>query len=166
MHRGEIASPNLKIRRTLHRFFEVGILIKGIDGGLELVGDFLLLVLTPGAIRGIVFFFVQAELKEDPTDLVVNLLLHTTRNVVQDRRLASAFLIVHGVAKLLLVAGLVANKLWSYPVAIVVFAAFTVYQLYQLGHRYTLFLGAITVLDIVVILLIIGEYRFARMSRT
>jgi uncharacterized membrane protein len=155
-----------KFRKTLHRLFEVGILIKGIDGGLELLGGLLLLVLSPGTISGIVFFFVQAELKEDPTDLIVNLLLHTTRNVLQNKVLASVFLLVHGVAKLLLVAGLLANKRWSYPVAIVVFAAFTVYQTYQLSYQYSLLLVTLTILDVVVILLVIGEYRYARTARS
>jgi uncharacterized membrane protein len=71
--KGEPSSP--KARRALHRFFELGILIKGIDCGLELVGGLLLLFLSPAAISGVLFFFVQGELKEDPTDLVANLLL-------------------------------------------------------------------------------------------
>jgi uncharacterized membrane protein len=66
-------------------------------------------------------------LKEDPTDLVANLLLRTTGKMVQSPVSASAFLSVHGVVKLLLVAGLAANKLWSYPTAHAVFAGFTIY---------------------------------------
>lgn len=159
MDSGEVESRNRKSRRTLHRFFELGILVKGIDGGLELVGGLLLLFLSPAAFRGIIFFFVRGELKEDPTDLVANLLLHTTGSVIQVRVSASVLLIVHGAVKLLLVGGLAANKHWSYPAAIVVFAAFTVYQLYQLGHQYSLFLGIVTLLDAIVILLVIEEYR-------
>jgi uncharacterized membrane protein len=88
---------------------------------------------------------IRGELREDPTDLVANMLLHSTRNVIRSRTLAIAFLPVHGAAKVLLVARLVSNKLWSYPANIVVFGAFTVYQLYELGHQYSLFLGAVTV---------------------
>ncbi len=163
--RGEDQSSDPKSRWNLHRFFEVGILLKGIDGGLELIGGLLLLVLSHGAINGIVYFFVEAELKEDPTDLVANLLLHSTRHLIQDRRLASAFLIVHGVAKLLLVAGLLANKLWSYPAAIVVFAAFTVFQICQLGYQFSFFLGVLTVIDVLVLMLVICEYRYVRAAR-
>ena len=166
MDRGEVESPNLKTSGTLHLFFELGVLIKGIDGGLELVGGLLLLFLPPAEISRIVLFFVRGELKEDPTDLVVNLLLHTTRQVIQARVSASAFLILHGAVKLLLVGGLATNKLWSYPAAIVMFAAFTVYQLYQLGHQYSLFLGGVTVLDVIVILLVIAEYRHVKMAGT
>jgi uncharacterized membrane protein len=81
--------------RNLHRFFELSILIKGIDGGLELVVGLLLVFLSPVAINRVVFFFVEGELKGDPTDLVANLLLHTTRSAIDVRVPASVFPIVH-----------------------------------------------------------------------
>ena len=154
------------IRRILHRFFELGIIVKGIDGGFELVGGLLLIFLSPSAINRVVFFFVEGELKEDPTDLVANLLLHTTRSAIEVRVPASVFLIVHGIVKLVLVGGLVTNRLWSYPAAIVVFAGLTVFQLYQLNQQYSLFLEIVTVLDVIVILLVVAEYRFMRIART
>jgi uncharacterized membrane protein len=162
----QVESRHLNRRRILHRFFELGILIKGVDGGLELFGGLLLLFLAPATINGILLFFIRGELKEDPTDLVANLLLRTTGKVVQAPLSASAFLIVHGVVKLLLVAGLAANKLWSYPTALAVFAGFTIYQVFQLWHQSSLLLGTITVLDIVVILLVFGEYRHVRIARS
>jgi uncharacterized membrane protein len=156
---GQGESRNSGAGRILHRFFELGILIKGVDGGLELVGGLLLIFLSPVAINRVASFFVQGELREDPTDLVANLLLHTTRSAVEVRVPASLFLIVHGIVKLTLVGGLASNRLWSYPAAIVVFAGFTTYQLYQLSQQYSLFLEAVTVLDVIVILLVIAEYR-------
>ena len=164
--RGEGKLLNLMMRRILHRFFELGIIIKGVDGGLELVGGLLLVFLPPAAINRVVFFFVEGELKEDPTDLVANLLLHTTRSAIEVRVSASAFLIVHGIVKLALVGGLATNRLWSYPAAILVFAGFTIYQLYQLSQQYSLFLEVVTVLDVIVILLVIAEYRHMRIART
>ncbi len=161
---GQGKSRNLEARRILHRFFELGILIKGVDGGLELVGGLLLVLLSPVAINRVVFFFVEGELKEDPTDLVANLLLHTTRSAIEVRVPASVFLIVHGIVKLVLVGGLATNRLWSYPAAILVFAGFTIYQLYQLGQQYSLFLETVTVLDVIVILLVIAEYRHMRIA--
>jgi uncharacterized membrane protein len=156
---GQGESRNLEARGILHRFFELGILIKGVDGGLELVGGLLLVFLSPVAINRVVFFIVSGELKEDPTDLVANLLLHTTRGAIEVRVPASVFLIVHGIVKLVLVGGLASNRLWSYPAAILVFAGFTIYQLYQLSQQYSLFLETASVLDVIVILLVIAEYR-------
>ena len=76
----------------------------------------------------------------------------------------SAFLIVHGIVKLALVGGLATNRLWSYPAAILVFAGFTIYQLYQLSQQYSFFLEIVTILDGIVILLVIAEYMHVRMD--
>jgi uncharacterized membrane protein len=152
--------------RLLHRLFELGVVAKGVDGALELIGGLLLLLLSPAAITGTIWFLVQGELKEDPTDLVANLLLHNTRTIVDIRFSTSAFLIVHGVVKLGLVGGLATNQLWSYPAAIVVFTGFTIYQVYQLTQQNSLFLGVVTVLDIIVVLLVIAEYQHVRLVRT
>jgi uncharacterized membrane protein len=78
----------------------------------------------------------------------------------------SAFLIVHGIVKLALVGGLATNRLWSYPAAILVLAGFTIYQVYQLSQQYSLFLEVITVLDVIVIRLVIAEYKHMRIART
>jgi uncharacterized membrane protein len=162
--RGEGELLNLMMRRVLHRFFELGMLIKGIDGGLELVGGLLLVFLSPAAVNRVVFFFVEGELREDPTDLIANLLLHTTRSASQVRVPASVFLIVHGIVKLVLVAGLATGRLCSYPAALLVFAGLTTYQLYQLSQQYSFFLEIVTILDGIVILLVITEYMHVRMD--
>ena len=159
---GQDGSRKLEARRIVHRFFELGILVKGVDGGLELVGGLLLVFLPPAAINRVLLFFVQGELKEDPADLVANLLVHTTRSAIEAKIPASMFLIVHGVVKLGLVGGLATNRLWSYPAAIVVFAGLTMYQIYQLNQQYSLFLGVVTVLDVVVVVLVIVEFRYMR----
>jgi uncharacterized membrane protein len=137
-------------------------LVKGVDGVLELIGGLLLAFLPPVAINRAVLFFVEGELKEDPADFVSNLLLHTARNAIEVKVPASVFLIVHGFVKLLLVAALATNRLWSYPVAILVFAGFTMYQLYQLAQQRSFFLEIATLMDVVVILFVIVEYSYVR----
>jgi uncharacterized membrane protein len=163
--RDEVEARNSARRRFLHRVFELAVIAKGVDGALELIGGLLLLFLSRSAIRGTLLFLVQGELKEDPTDLVANLIVHNTPNLIRARVPASAFLIVHGVVKLALVGGLAASALWAYPAAIVVFAGFTAYQIFQLTQQYSPFLEIVTVLDIGVVLLIIAEYRHVRNAR-
>jgi uncharacterized membrane protein len=141
------------------------VIAKGIDGAVELIGGLLLLFLSPAAIRGVILLLVQGELREDPTDLVANFLVHNTGTIIRGRVPASSFLIVHGVVKLALVGGLATNKLWSYPAAIVVFTVFAIYQIYQLVQQNSLFLWTVTTLDIVVVLLIVAEYRHVKSAR-
>jgi len=69
------------------------------------------------------------------------------------------YLLSHGVVKMFAVIALLKNKIWGYPLSIVVFVGFIVYQL----HRFTLTKGisliALTVFDLIVIGLIWLEYR-------
>lgn len=138
---------------------------KGIDGAVELVGGVLLLFLSPNEIWRVIYFLIQGELIEDPTDLVANLILHSAPKIIQTRFSASTFLMLHGAVKLGLVAGLATNRLWSYPAAIAVFTAFTIYQVTQLAEKYSLFLATVTALDVVIVFLIIVEYRHVRQAK-
>ncbi len=148
--------------RFWHRFFEIGIVIKGIDGILEFIGGILLLIVSPATINSVAMFFLQGELSEDPKDILANIFLHTAQGVVQMQKFASIILITHGIVKLFLVAGLIRNKLWAYPTSIVIFSGFGLYQIYQLTISYSLFLWVITIIDVIVIGLIIHEYRYMR----
>ena len=87
------------MKGILQRFLELGILIKRVDGGLRARRRvFARLSFTcRDQPRG--FLLCGRELKEEPTDLVANLLLHTTQSAIEVRVPASVFLIVHGIVK-------------------------------------------------------------------
>jgi uncharacterized membrane protein len=53
-------------RDFLDWVFEVGIVLKGLNGLLELVGGVLLLIVSPAAIKGIVVTLTAGELSENP----------------------------------------------------------------------------------------------------
>src|SRR3954467_14631952 len=62
-------------RDSLDRVFEVGVILKGLDGLLEAVGGLLLLAVTPAAIDRVMVRLTQHELSEDPNDVIVRRLL-------------------------------------------------------------------------------------------
>ena len=70
-----------------------------------------------------------------------------------------AYLLVHGVIKLALVAGLLRGLRWMFPLALIVLAAFIGYQLYRFAHIPSWSLGLFTLLDVVVVALIAREWR-------
>ncbi|HUZ93012.1 MAG TPA: DUF2127 domain-containing protein [Candidatus Paceibacterota bacterium] len=148
--------------RSWHEFFEFGIIVKGVDGFLQLVGGIALFFVSPATINAIALFFIRGELSEDPKDFLANLFLHATQGVIQAQVFAGILLVVHGAVKLFLVAGLVRNKLWAYPASIAIFGGFVLYQFYQLHLGYSLFLWVVTVVDILVIGLIVHEYRYVK----
>jgi uncharacterized membrane protein len=60
--------------------------------------------------------------------------------------------------KLVLVWALYRRKLWAYPAAIAVFAAFGVYQMYRYFVSASFSMIALTVLDVIIIVLTWIEY--------
>ena len=152
--------------RTLHRLFDLGVLIKGIDGALELAGCVLLLLVNPLTLNAMIVFLTAHEISEDPADLVANLLRNSVRHLSLNTTLfAGVYLLAHGLAKLLLVVGLLRGRRWAYPAALWFLAAFVLYQCYRILLTQSLPLTALTAFDIVVMSLIWREYRFRKRAR-
>jgi uncharacterized membrane protein len=147
-------------RDLLDRTFEVGIILKGLDGVLEVIGGLLLLVVSPTTIDRVVTNLTQHELSEDPHDLVATHLLRTAHGLTGSAVLFGAvYLLAHGVVKVVLVAALLKNQLWAYPWTIAFLGAFIVYQLYRLRLRPSVGLMALTIFDAVIVWLTYREYR-------
>jgi len=153
-------------RDLLDRTFEVGILLKGLDGVLELVGGALLLVVSPATINRITGALTQHELSEDPHDVVATHVLRISHGLTGPAvGFAAAYLLLHGVVKVALVLALLRNKLWAYPWMIAFLVAFIVYQLYRIALDLSPGLVALTVFDAVIVWLTWREYRKQRSSR-
>ena len=143
-----------------HRAFKIGILIKGLDGLLELVGGSALLLTSRPAIRHAVVLLTRQELIEDPHDFVANHLQHMTQHLsLGTQNFAGIYLLAHGLVKIAMVLGLLRGLRWSYPVAVVLMTAFIGYQGYRLWHQPSPLLGLLTAIDITVTALIVREWR-------
>lgn len=152
--------------RTLHRLFDLGVVIKGIDGALELAGGVLLVVVKPLTLNAMIVFLTAHEISEDPADLVANLLRNSVRHLSMNTTLfAGVYLLAHGLVKLFLVVGLLRGRQWAYPAALWFLAAFVLYQVYRILLTESLPLTALTAFDLVVMSLIWREYRFRKQAR-
>ncbi|HEV2174824.1 MAG TPA: DUF2127 domain-containing protein, partial [Nitrospira sp.] len=135
--------------------FRLSVSLKGLNAILEITGGIALFVVNPAFILRAVALLTQAELTEDPRDLVANYALHFARSLsFGTEHFAVWYLMIHGVVKILLVVGLLRRQLWSYPLAVIVFGAFIVYQLYRCTFTYSPGLIALSLLDGIVIWLI------------
>ena len=63
------------------------------------------------------------------------------------------YFVGHGVVKISVVVALLRNKLCAYPLSMVVFGGYVVYQLYRFTLTRSMELTALTVLDLIVIAL-------------
>lgn len=150
-------------RSWLDRAFVVGIIGKGLNGAVELLGGLLLLFLTPSQIQHVAIAWTHGELSKDPDDVIATHLLHTADGLTGSALLFGAvYLLAHGVVKVVLVTALLLNKLWAYPWMIVVLLIFIAYQLYRILLNPTAGLIGLTVFDIVIVALTWREYHEQR----
>ncbi len=153
--------------RIVHLLFEISVIAKGIDGVLEIVGGVLLLLISPTQLHHIAWILTQHELSEDPHDIVANYLLHSSQGLSAGATMFGAmYLLWHGVVKVGLVTALLLKRRWAYPVAILAFLLFLVYQLYRYSHTDAPELLVLSVMDVVVIVLTWFEYKRLRISHS
>ena len=155
------------MKSKLHVAFEIGVILKGLNGLLELVGGTLLLVFPPSAIEQFIVGLTSNELSKDPHDVIATHLRQAAHSLsASDQLFAAIYLLAHGIIKAVLVYALIRDKLWAFPIAIGVFTAFAVYQMYRYFISPSGWLIALTVLDVIVILLTWFEWRRLRSERS
>ena len=162
-----VRGPGKPLSPALDRTFKIGLVLKGLDGILELAGGLLLLFLSPHAIARIVRGLTAHELSQDPHDLIARYLLHSTSHLSSGIALFGAiYLLSHGAAKIVLVTLVLRDKLWAYPWLIVLLLAFMAYQIYRIAWvHFSIGLTALTVFDAVLVWLTWREYQSKRAHR-
>jgi uncharacterized membrane protein len=144
----------------LDRTFRVSVILKGLDGALEIVGGLLLLVVAPSTIQALVRSLTQHELSRDPRDFIASHLLRSVQHLSHATAVfAAIYLLSHGVAKVVLVVAVLRDQTWAYPAIIVLLLGFIAYQLYRLTVGPTVGLALLTVFDVFVVVLTWKEYQ-------
>jgi uncharacterized membrane protein len=146
-------------RDALDTTFDIAIIIKGLDGVLELVGGLLLLLVPPATINSVAHRLTQHELSQDPHDFFAHHLLGFTTNLHKTQLFGSLYLLTHGVAKIVIVGGLLKRRPWAYPFAFIFLGGFVVYQIYRMTFAPSIGLALLTVFDLFIIWLTWREYR-------
>lgn len=142
-------------RRLAHLAFVLGMVFKGIDGLMEVAGAIALLLISKSQIDQLADWLARQEF--GPTHALAHV---TTQLAVGMQHFTIIYLFVHGGVKLALVGGLLRGVRWVFPVALVILTGFIAYQVYRLSMRLSLGLGALTVIDLIVVLLIFQEWRY------
>jgi len=146
--------------KTLHRLFLISVWLKGGAGLLETLAGIPFFFVTPKAIEAFVVLLTAPELSEDPSDWIATTSSRSVHQLSTDTTFfAGAYLVIHGLIKIFLVAGLLRGKLWAYPTSLWFLAAFIVYQCYRYAYTHSIWLILLTVLDVIVAYLIWHEYQ-------
>ena len=152
------ASKSSKGRRG-HRLFELAILFKGVDGALELVGGVLAAFVPLSALDSLIYMVTAHELSLEPDDRIANALRNFADMLsIGTKHYAAAYLLSHGLLKLVLVYGLWREKTWAFPSALLFLTLFVAYQVYRYFHTGSPSLLVFAAIDAAVAWLIWREY--------
>ena len=147
----------------IHQVFLLTLAVKAVDAILELGAGAALLLIDGVALQHTALVLISKYLVLHPQDRIFHWLADTAANFSLDAKtFAAIYLASHGIVKLCLVVGLWRNQAWAYPVSLVVFAGFIVYQLYRFAFTHSVFLIVLTVFDLIVMVLVWHEWRYRR----
>ena len=152
-------------RRT-ERLFKAALLVKGLDGAAELVAAVALLLVPAATVQRLVAEVVSRDLLGPPDGFLTRHLVAGTAEFASgDRTFVLVYLGLHGVVKLALVWALLRKWRRAYPVAAAVLAVFVGYELIRALHTGSVVLPFLAALDIVIIVMILREYRLLSSGR-
>ncbi|MEO8244076.1 MAG: DUF2127 domain-containing protein [bacterium] len=147
----------------IHQIFRLSIVLKGLHALIEIVGGLTFYLLNAHSVLLWVNFLTQDALIEDPNDFIATHLLSAAEHLTSATQTFYAFYLVsHGLIKIVLVAGLLQEKLIAYPLSLIALLAFIGYQGYRYSYTHSFGLILLTIFDLVVIVLVWHEWRLLR----
>ena len=149
--------------RDLHLLFVWGLVFKAVFAAAEIVAGIGTFFVSQALVLRVARAITREELTEDPRDLVANYLVKAAEHLSGSAaHFVGIYLASHGAIKLALIVALLMRRLWAYPIALVVFGGFIVYQAWRYTTTHAPSLILLTVVDLVVIALTWHEYRYMR----
>lgn len=146
--------------------FVLGILGKAVDGLIEVIAGIPLLILSPAALVTLSQTLTAKELRQDPHDLIANLVVHGAAHLTgTSAKIGAVYLLFHGIVKLAIVVALFVGTRRIYPWAMGALGVFLVIQLVQLVVAPSVGVALLTVLDGLILWLTWREWRHGRSLR-
>jgi uncharacterized membrane protein len=151
---------------TTDRLLRAALILKGLDGGVELLAGLALAVVGPRDLAGLTRRVVEHHLLGSPHGALAERFTAAEASLSGgDRGFAVLYLTLHGLVKLGLVVALLREVLPAYPVAVGVLGLFLGYEAYRAAHTGSVTLWVAAALDLAIALLVVREYRRLRRRR-
>ena len=152
-------------RTGFHRAYLVAIWAKGLAALLEtIVGALVPFVSLQKLHEGIVLL-TAPELAENPDARIAGYLSRSSEQFSSDSQgFVAIYLVAHGIIKLVMVGGLLTRRMWTYPVALFLTAAFLAYQLHRFTHTHSVWLLVAMAIDLGIAYLILREWRVRKLG--
>ncbi len=149
-----------KVERDILWAFDLALIIKAIDGALEVLAALLVLYVPPAFVIRLAEFATGGELSQDPGDFIATSIRNAAQAfAVHTHYLLALYLALHGIVKVLLVIGIFAKKRIAYPLFMAALAIFGAYEAYRGFVLNELLLQALAIFDLALLVLTSYEYR-------
>jgi uncharacterized membrane protein len=146
-----------------HRMFEIALLLKGLNGAVELVGGGLALFVPLRTVNQLVLWLTASEIENDPNDWLANTLIDAAEKLsMGTKEYASFYLLAHGAVKVFLVYSLWREKIWAFPIGLSLIGALVCYSLYRFTHTHAVSLLFFAAIDLIIMWFIWREYLVQR----
>ena len=159
MQQPESASA-ARTERDILWAFDLALVLKAIDGALEVAGGFLVSLVPPAFVVRLAEFATEGELAQDPGDPVAQFLRSAAQSFsVSNHLLITLYLVLHGAIKVALVIGIFAKKRIAYPLFMLALLLFGTYEGYRGFLRHETLLQILAAFDFALLVLTAYEYR-------
>ncbi|MHB0866002.1 MAG: DUF2127 domain-containing protein [Minisyncoccota bacterium] len=159
MRPGEDANEE-KREKDILWLFDLALILKAVNGSLEMLGALLVLFVPPSLVLKLAEFATGGELAQDPSDPIVAFIREAARAfAVHTHYFLAFYLALHGLIKVLLVIAIFAKKKMAYPLFMLSLAVFGAYEAYRGFVLHELLLQALALFDFALLLLTVHEYR-------
>ena len=150
----------MKKFKLIESLYNYALVIRGVDGLVDLFFAGLLSVTSTQGLTGLVLRALSREFIEDPNDFVANWLLNFAKTLSVDAHLFIVlYLLGNGMLKVFLFFSLWFKKQWMYLPAFVFLILFIVYQGQRLLHSFSWTFFLLMLFDVFIAYMVFGNYR-------
>ncbi|GBG97480.1 DUF2127 domain-containing protein [Lactococcus termiticola] len=151
-----------KEMKVVDTTFNIILVFKSLFALFETLAGGALFFVSPGQINGAISWLTGGRVHEH---LIAHAMQHFgSGSLASVQLMAAAYLFIHGVVKLLTLVLLWKRVLWAYPLSILVFVGFIVYQTYELVSKHSMVMIFVIIVDILMIVLTWIEYQNMKVS--
>lgn len=143
----------------VHVSFDIGILLKAIEAIIEILLGIGLIFITPTIMENVGDYITEFMTNAPFADIMAEFAYSYS---VDAQRFIVFYMLSHGIVKLVVIFMLWRQKLLAYPLSIGMFSFFIIYQIYHHETINSFILISLTILDIIMIVLTVLEYRRLR----
>ncbi len=145
------------MRKATDVLFRVGMVVKGVDSMFEVVGGILLLM--PTRLARYITVLSEHEAFRHHNALAGRLDDMAFTVAMNPSLGEAAYLMVHGLVKVVLITAIFCNKRWGYTGLFVILSLFATVEAVRSVTAHEIVTGALAAFDIAVVVLIYKEYR-------